>query len=124
MSEIDAETPMSRAEAFVELAARGADRAVVEFSGGNDEGGPDAITLFAGENAVGTLPAWYDADVNPDGQANGRLVGALSAPVFERYHTFAGDFDVQGEVIWDVAAETVQMVKEERADYEHSEGWV
>jgi hypothetical protein len=124
MSDTDADTPMSRGEAFAELAARGADRVVVEFSGGNDEGGTDAITLYTGETAIGTLPSWYDADDSPEGLVDGRLASALSAPVFDRYRTFAGDFDVHGEVIWDVAARKVRMVKEERASYEYSEDLV
>lgn len=119
------QTPQfTRADAFAELANRGADRAVVEFSGGNDEGGPDSITLYAGEDALTTLPAWYDGEDDPKEQSNARLAAALSDPVFEQYGTFAGDFDVTGEVIWDVAAKTVQMIRDERSDYEHSEDYL
>ena len=44
--------------------------------------------------------------------------------MFDVYHTFAGDFDVTGEVIWDVQAQTVQMSRDERSDYVHSEDYL
>lgn len=113
---------LDRAAAFAALTRLGADRAVVEFSGGNDEGGPDTITLFSGERTLRTLPAWWQA-----GDADEHLVplsDALSGPVFEAYGTFAGDFDVTGEVIWDVSAKTIQMIRDERSEYEHLEEWL
>jgi hypothetical protein len=125
MSESDMQheaTKLDRPSAFAELTRLGADRAVVEFSGGNDEGGPDAITLFRGENALRTLPTWWQA-----GDPEKHLVAlsdVLSEPVFQAYGSFAGDFDVTGEVIWDLAEKTVQMIRDERSDYEHSEDYV
>ena len=116
---------MTRAEVFAELARRGADRALVEFSGGNDEGGPDSITLFRQDASICTQYAWPSGrDATADQQADVRLVDALSAPVFEAYGTFAGDFEVAGEVIWDVGERTVQMIRDERSDYEHSEDYL
>ena len=117
----DDQTPhkLDRAGAFAALQRLGADRAVVEFSGGNDEGGPDTITLFKGEETLRTLPTWWQA-----GDADEELVplsDTLSDPVFEVYGTFAGDFDVTGEVLWDVAAQTVEMIRHERSGYEHFE---
>jgi len=112
-------TKLDRAEAFAELARLGADRAVVEFSGGNDEGGPDAITLFKGEGTLRTLQTWWQAG-DPDNELVA-LSDALSDPVFEAYGTFAGDFEVTGEVIWDVAGKSVQMIRDERSEYQHSE---
>jgi hypothetical protein len=110
---------LDRSGAFQALARLGADRAVVEFSGGNDEGGADAITLFRREDVLRTLPtAWQGSD--PEKHLV-PLSDALSDPVFEAYGTFAGDFDVTGEVIWDVPAKTVQMVRDERSEYEHIE---
>jgi len=115
---------MSRPEVFAGLASRGADRAVVQFSGGNDEGGPDSIALYKGEEEICALSTWPSREEVEDAPADARLVDALSEPVFQEYGTFAGDFDVTGEVIWDVAERTVRMVKDERADYEHSEAWL
>jgi hypothetical protein len=113
---------LDRAGAFAALVRLQADRAVVEFSGGNDEGGPDSIAVFKGDQTVRTLPTWWqpgDAD-----EHLGVLSDALSAPVFEIYGTFAGDFEVSGEVIWDVHTRTVQMIRDERSDYEHSEDYL
>jgi hypothetical protein len=116
---------MTRRDVFAALTARGADRAVIDFSGGNDEGGPDSITLLCGEVTVGTLPSWpAGGDQTAEEQALARLTDALSEPVFDVYHTFAGDFDVTGEVIWDVQAQTVQMSRDERSDYVHSEDYL
>jgi hypothetical protein len=113
---------MTRTQVFAELASRGADRALVEFSGGNDEGGPDSIALHRGEAPVCTLSVWpCERDAT---KADARLADALSDPVFEAYGTFAGDFDVTGEVIWDAEAKTVQMIRDERSDYEHSEDYL
>jgi hypothetical protein len=125
MTDSTAKTGMTRPEVFAELASRGADRAVVEFSGGNDEGGPDSITLYGGEAPVCTLSVWpYERDATSEKKADARLADALSDPVFEAYGTFAGDFDVTGEVIWDVEEKTVQMIRDERSDYEHSEDYL
>jgi hypothetical protein len=125
MSESTKKTGMARAEVFAELASRGADRAVVEFSGGNDEGGPDSITLYRGETQVCTLSVWpCEQDATTTQKAGTRFVDSLSDPVFEAYGTFAGDFDVTGQVIWDVEEETVQMIRDERSDYEHSEDYL
>ena len=124
MSASDAQqsNKLDRDGAFAALERLDADRAVVEFSGGNDEGGPDTITFFKGDQTVRTLPPWWQA-----GDADEHLVplsDALSDPVFEAYGTFAGDFDVTGEVIWDVPAKTVQMIRDERSEYEHFEAWL
>lgn len=115
---------MSRSEVFAELARRGAERAVVEFSGGNDEGGADAITLYMAAAAPHALPTWFEGEQSAESRRDERLADALSGPVYEEYGTFAGDFDVSGEVIWDLAEWTVQMVRDERADYEHSERYL
>jgi len=40
---------MDNAEVFRRIRERGAVRAVVEFSGGNDEGGAESIALYDGE---------------------------------------------------------------------------
>jgi hypothetical protein len=117
------ETPkLDRAGAFAALLGLDADRAVVEFSGGNDEGGPDTITLFKGHEPLRTLPTWWQP-----GDAEEHLLAlsdALSDPVFEAYGNFAGDFEVNGEVIWEVATKTVQMIRDERSEFEHSEEYL
>jgi hypothetical protein len=118
------ESRMTRAQVFAELRTRGADTAVVMFSGGNDEGGPDSITLYRADEQMRTLSTYQcDADTT-SAEADVPLADALSDPVFEAYGTFAGDFDVTGEVIWEVESETVQMIRDERADYEHFEDYL
>jgi hypothetical protein len=114
---------MSRTAVFSALRSRGADRAVVAFSGGGDEGGADSITLYAGEEELSQLSLYtYVGEtprcpVNPDVA----LADALSDPVNKEYGGFDGDFDVEGEVIWETEGETVMLVKDEREGYEHSE---
>lgn len=123
MSESTEKTGMTRPEVFAELASRGADRAVVSFSGGNDEGGPDSIALQRGDEEIRTLPTWA-GEGDTAAKADAQLADALSDPIFEEYGTFAGDFDVTGEVIWDLDGETVAMVRDERSEYEHLEDYV
>jgi hypothetical protein len=72
---------MTRVQVFAELAARGADRALVAFSGGNDEGGADSIALYVGEAEIRELPAWPSRGDSDQEQADDRLVDALSFPV-------------------------------------------
>lgn len=114
---------MSRTDVFTALRARGADRAVVAFSGGNDEGGPDSITLYTGAEEFSTLSlCGHNGEISRDAvDADEQLVDALSGPVFDEYGGFAGDFDVFGEVIWETDGETVKLLRDERASYEHSE---
>jgi len=114
---------MTRATVFTALRSRGADRAVVTFSGGGDEGGPESITLYTGEQELSTLPLdtyigeSKHGSVHPDVA----LADALGDPVHREYGGFAGDFDVMGEVVWEVDDEMVKLIKDERASYEHSE---
>jgi hypothetical protein len=124
MSGLTEKAGMTRAEVFAELESRGADRAVVMFSGGNDEGGPDSIALHKGEEEIRALPTWAGEDDTATAKADAQLADALSDPVFEAYGTFAGDFDVTGEVVWDLDGETVAMVRDERSEYEHLEDYV
>jgi hypothetical protein len=126
MTDSTTNTGMTRPEVFAELASRGADRAVVEFSGGNDEGGPDSITLYKGESGVGGLSAsaYAGADSTAEERADAELVASLSQPIYDAYGGFDGDFDVNGEVIWDAEEKTVQMIRDERSDYEHSEDYL
>jgi hypothetical protein len=127
MSESDAQHQMlDRPGAFAELARLGADRAVVEFSGGNDEGGPDSITLYQGENNVSALSPSAYAGLNASAaqKAEADLVACLSQPIYDQFGGFDGDFDVYGELIWDVAAQTVHMLRDERSEYEHIEEWL
>lgn len=120
---MSADRYISRSEVFRRLGELGADQGIVEFSGGNDEGAPDSIVLRRGGEAIRELISWPEPPHSCTA-AEAQLIDALTAPVYEIYGTFAGDFDVTGEVIWDVPARTVQMIRDERSEYEHSEDYV
>ncbi len=52
-----------------------------------------------------------------------RLAEALSRPVYDEYGGFAGEFEVEGRVVWDVPNATVSMVgSEAEEDPETDEG--
>ena len=79
------------------------------FHGGNDEGFTEDITL---ENADGSPVAvihedYYGTEEPFEGAQE--LAEALSRPVYDEYGGFAGDFEVEGRVIWDVSRGTISM---------------
>lgn len=117
---------MDRGEVFEALAERGATKAVVEFSGGNDEGGADGIVLYDGDEETGTVEqyfgfvyhrgengGWTSRPLTDAERREDELAEALAAPVYDEYSGFAGDFSVSGVVEWDVEAKTVTMSGEE-----------
>lgn len=127
---------MQKTTVFNNLRGRGAAKAVVSFSGGDDEGGVNDIELFGPKgNVIGRVeehhsgyqhnPAtgqWEQTPIAPELQDEADLAEALGAPVYAEYHSFAGEFYVQGTVTWDVAAGTVLMHRSERSSsYEDSE---
>jgi hypothetical protein len=117
---------LDRAGVFEALERLGADRAVVEFTGGNDEGGPDSITLYNAQNNAGELSplAYASIESTAAQRAEAELVAFLGQPIYDQYGGFDGDFDVYGELVWDVRAKTVQMIRYERSEYEHIEEWL
>ena len=121
------------------LAGHGIAKAIVHFSGGHDSGGHDSITFLdddgnqVSDNLLPDTRAdwnayraydqrmheWYLIEGTPD---NVMLDEALSKPVYDRYYSFAGEYYVDGEVIWDVAERRAYMkVSEEVATYEDLE---
>jgi hypothetical protein len=104
---------IDKRKAFALLGERGASRAIVEFSGGCDEGGADTITLYdsGGEQIASLHP--YSCE-NP---AESKLVELLCAPVDEQYGTFSGDFEVYGTVTWDVDGEKCVLGGTERSEW-------
>lgn len=113
------DAPFNKRTAMALLAERGAKAATVSFSGGNDEGGvDDVILVFADdstERVTSTYEGWGDrkVELTPEQQADNALVEALSAPVYEKYYSFAGEFYVSGAVEYDVLADTVKFAGEE-----------
>ena len=118
---------MDNGEVFERLRERGAARAVVEFSGGNDAGGADSVVLYdsAGET-IGEvndgppgsrwdpeLGRFVEVPITPDQRLAVGLAEALEGPVYEEYGSFAGDFSVGGRVTWDAEKGTVTVSGEE-----------
>ena len=108
---------MTRAEVFGRLRELGAVAAVVPFHGGYDEGFTEDITLKdAGGNPVAVIHEdYYGNAEEPFSKGANQLAEALSQPVYDEYGGFAGEFEVEGRVIWDVSEATVSM--------EGSEAW-
>jgi hypothetical protein len=117
-------------EVFEQLEREGADRAVVVFGGGNDEGGTESSRLYSEGGVERELQEYvwgYETDekgetvYGEDEGSGGRTFGrpetrpltaeeeaemvfaqALPAPVYDECGSFAGDFYVHGTVVWDV----------------------
>ncbi len=102
---------MTKEQVLNTLASHGYNKAVVEFSGGGDEGGVDNITLIGRDPEIQHSVSPYGKIWNPvtnmytkdaDSPIGIDLITALSKPVYDKYSTFAGEFYVNGEVIWNV----------------------
>ena len=120
-------------EVMLLMRHRGAFRVKVEFSGGNDDGGVDRIVLCdENDTVLGTLDdAWAPNSWERDEEAKtatsitihtegSRLAEALSFPIYERYHSFAGEFNVTGYVVWDTKTgeyEFEDVVEQDNEDY-------
>lgn len=118
---------MDNAEVFEKLRERGAVKAVVEFSGGNDEGGADGIVLYdsdgerIGEVEGHHFGGYWDPEKKrfvevfpaPEQRIETELAEALESPVYEEYGGFAGDFSVSGRVTWGAETGKVSMSGEE-----------
>ena len=101
---------MTRAEVFRRLRELGAVAAVVPFNGGHDEGFIEGITLRGAEgDAVAVIHEDYYGEAEEIFEGAHRLAEALSRPVYDEYGGFAGDFEVEGRVIWDVSRGTISM---------------
>lgn len=95
------------------LRSAGVAEAEVEFSGGNDEGGVDSITLIDSNGNSKEIDFWSNTV-----ESERELVEQLCAPVYNQYFSFAGEFHVNGTVYFNVEAETVRMSKDEQ-EYVH-----
>jgi hypothetical protein len=116
-----------------EIVARGATRAVVHFSGGNDEGGADSIYLYNGDEKVAELePYGYDSEEvwddekkqfvpNPDYKED-RLCDWLADIPSDRYGNFAGEFYVSGVITIDTITDKIAWsVDESTMQHSHWE---
>lgn len=123
---LGSEYSFSKKDGFRLLRARGAVKAEVQFSGGNDEGGADKITLTLADESTVDLDAgfaWVDEEGNVSEYVDGKharrpatpeervafeLWRTLEAPLNYKYGSWAGDFSVSGVLTWDVAEGTVE----------------
>ena len=89
-------------------------QAIVEFSGGNDEGGVDSIILIHEDGEETDLPTWVEESKwNPSTQRyekvelkeEEKLISALSEAIYNRYGSFSGEFSVSGKITYDVSSE-------------------
>jgi hypothetical protein len=96
---------MTRDMVFAMLKTAGVTRAEVNFEGGNDEGTIESIVLHKKDGTQTTIDYSYSHS-NP-------LHEQLSQPVWDKYGSFAGDFDVHGVVTWDVETGAISISGEE-----------
>lgn len=109
-------------------------KAEIHFSGGNDQGCVDKITLWDDNGEEHDLDPWYPSyytmettaepqppyghhlkyipDKTPQVNKE-KLAHLLQRPVEDEYESFAGDFYVDGTVTWDARSQTITMEKEE-----------
>lgn len=126
---------INKQRVFELLRKRSVTRAIVEYSGGNDEGGTDNITLVValanGEEAKTDLEVWYCGGYQLLGGGNYKrmsepanedqeLSELLQGPVDDKYGSWAGEFSAYGTLTWDVETETAEMVDYVQSGYDES----
>lgn len=116
---------LTRDEIFAEMEKRGIARLEVAFSGGGDEGGVDEFRAYDahGEELVHVKlkeQCFYRRYINNEWVVEGdfadddSLLGTSAAqPICDKYYGFAGDFQVHGTLVYDLASRGVFMEGEE-----------
>lgn len=132
---------LSRSIVFAKLKQLGITRVDVSFSGGNDSGGADGMTVTYADGTTkdespfpdvhpravqeyrtGNWVVWGDfvpgvgRTHRPATPAEIEAVqwsDALEAPIYNRWGSFAGEFSVSGTLVWDVTAGEVRLTGEE-----------
>lgn len=99
---------VDKAAAFNLMRVLGIAIARVYFSGGNDEGGVDAINVVAQDGDT--------FDLSPYGEEGdkGALVELLGRPVYAEYGGFNDEPYVDGVLTWSLGAGTVKMTGDEQ----------
>lgn len=97
------------------LKEHGIAKVIIEFSGGNDEGGVDSASYFRSD----TVKSADGEDEKVDVPETSELSRACEASVYAKYTSFAGDFYVNGNVTFDVEAGTVVMEADEQIPTSH-----
>jgi hypothetical protein len=106
---------MNKANVFQHLRNLNIHRVDVDFSGGGDEGGPEAISITTLDGKTHQIsPYSYTKEISQENIiTNADVIESLSGPIYEKYGTFAGEFYVNGTLVWDVGARNVYMQGQE-----------
>ena len=130
---------------FDKLMQLGVIRVEVHFSGGNDEGGADDCTAWNADKEHVKLPearayrsskfnketkewepqswqVWEPAikdsrDATEQEIEDSEFIHLLEEPIYDTYGSFAGEFEVDGTLIWDVTEGTVTMSTDESVQH-------
>lgn len=95
---------------------RGIDGAEIEFSGGNDEGGPDSRYFYrisdgereevkvGGRHHSGEFVdgKWQERTLTPEQVADNEFLNLIDDPIYRRWGSFAGEFQVYGVLRYNV----------------------
>lgn len=117
------------------LRKKGAVKAVLEFSGGHDEGSVSSITLYDEYGNGKDLPTWYcggyriepapgggytETPLSTPANEDEELADLLEGPINERFGSWGGSPSTEGTLTWDVATGEAKMAysQEEWEDYE------
>ena len=106
---------------------------IVEFSGGNDDGGVDGIGFYDSEGETINLSAtytnntfwnpktktWDQKELSDDDRRMNELIDLLEAPVQDRWGSWAGDFYANGQVAYDLAQTPYFTMEFQESSYEY-----
>ena len=128
----DEKTALSLDEAMALLSARGVETVEIDFSGGNDEGFAESARLQGPEGqGLGEIKDWYCGGYSYSGGQwvpisepetdDEKLYQFLVRPIYDRYGSFAGEFQVDGTLTWRVSEKRSSMHGQESTmqDFEY-----
>lgn len=110
---------------------RGIATARIEFSGGNDEGGADVIVFFDADNQQMDIDCdyisshrnidgkWQEVELTDAEKEQNKFVDIVEAPIYWKWGSFAGDFNVYGTLTYDINAEQYCSMDYSESTYEH-----
>jgi len=121
-----------RAKGLYRLRTLGITKAVVHYSGGNDDGGSEGISTIMEDGTTGEIKEHYlegewipgkgyvtPNDYPEEIRKEAELADILVAPVYRLWGTFAGDFYVSGEITWDTKANKI-IVNQDYSEPNHT----
>jgi hypothetical protein len=103
---------MNKEQVFDELSKLGIVEVKVPFSGGGDEGWVEGV--YAEHTQLGELELGDEWHKGKDGdKVTPELRTALAKPVYDKYGSFAGEFYVQADLMWNVPERKVYFTGQE-----------